>query len=930
MAPPSRPTAVLPAVGLLVAVVAVDVALQGVLGRESLISSWWTSVGLAVGLVAVVPVRRWPVVVALLLLEGVAVRIAVGVDVVGAAGISLAHAVTAVLGALVLTRGGRSRARLDTLGDLGLVTAAALLSGGIALAEPFVYGTRTTPTQLLEGCAQHAVSVLLLTPLALVGHRVRARADVDLELVAQLVVLAALTAAIFAPGQDLPLAFACVPALVWAALRFDVGIVAAELAAFALAVTLATAYGSGPIDEAGQRREITGLIVLLYVLCVVPLTLPLALTMGQRLRLMDRLSADELIFRRNFTESPLGMLLLHEHDGELVIDELNAAAATVMGASHDAIAGRRLGEVIATVDRTDHLLTSFVQGRTDSWHGQAVVLGRPGSRVEVAIAVLDWRDGSRVYSAQMLDGTREHDAHRRLEAAYRLNDATLDTTACIILVADADGTVVRVNAATHEITGYGEADLVGRRLWDIPISALSRTEAEAMFVWPNRSGYPMVSEQLTRTAHGMPLRIVWNNNLVLDDHGQPSYAVLTGIDVTAERTSTGLMSHLLSASIATALVGVDSLGRITLFNAGAAHMLGWPTETMLGRPFVGLFDADHLASRTGSTGDHEAFLCLVGLIGDRDETPARDWIWRTRHGHELVVSMTLSVTEDLGDGQLSILCVGRDVTAQREAQETLVAALEKERTAVERLRFLDRAKDEFVSTVSHELRTPVTSIMGYTEMLRDGSVVGPSPDQVPMLERIARNSQRLIAICNDLLLLSGFEADATLGTRTRVDLRTCVTEAAESLSVAPSEHGVELDIAPGTTPLEVTGDPGQLDRLVANLLGNAVKFTPAGGRVRASLDRDDTHAVLTVDDTGIGIPTGDHEAIFQRFYRSEEAQVQAIPGTGLGLSIVAAIAKAHEGRIEVESEPGRGTTFRVSIPLTDQPQPLAAGANPPG
>lgn len=901
---------------LLVAVAVVEALVA--LDAETISSTWWTSVGLGVALLALSPVRRWPAYVVALVAVVVGVRLAVGDPLDASLADACSHALEAVVGALVLTRALRRPARLVTQADLSGLVTASLVVGVLALGEPVVRGGALPTADLLfVTVASHAVSTMLLCSVVLLSSRTRLPSAAVPELVVQLLALSAVTAVVFAPDQQFPLAFGPLPLLVWAALRFDSGIVVAQLTGFAVAVTTTTGRGHGPFASSGLDANDTGTVVLTYLLTSTLISLPLALTVRHRLRLMARVSADEHLFRRSFTESPLGMMMLREEAGDLVIDELNTAVCTILDARHDDIVGRRLGDVLDTYDPTDHGLTALLRGTRDAWHGHAVALGRPGSRLEVAVVSLDWRDGARIYSAQMLDVTQEHDAHRRLVAAHRLNDATLDTTACIILVTDATGTVVRVNAATRDITGYGDHELLGHRLWNTPLSALSRAETEAMFVWPNRSGYPMVTERLGRTAEGDPLRIVWNNNVVRDELGLPSYAVLTGIDVTAERSSTGLMSHLLSASIATALIGVDGKGRITLFNAGASHMLGWPAAEIVGMPFIDLFDQGQVHARTGSVGSHDAFLSLVGMIGDRDESPARDWTWRTRNGHELIVSMTLSVTEDLGEDRVGFLCVGRDVTEQREGQETLVAALEKERTAVERLSALDHAKDEFVSTVSHELRTPVTSIIGYTEMLRDGSIVEASPEQLPMLETIARNGQRLVAICNDLLLLSGFDADMTMGVRTRVDLRESVRSAAETLSVVPDEHGVTLLLEPGTSPLVVTGDSGQLDRLVANLLGNAVKFTPAGGRVTASLGHDGERALLTVADTGIGIPAEDLDTVFQRFYRSQEAQLRAIPGTGLGLSIVAAIVKSHEGEIAVESEVGVGTTFRVSIPLTE-------------
>ena len=212
-------------------------------------------------------------------------------------------------------------------------------------------------------------------------------------------------------------------------------------------------------------------------------------------------------------------------------------------------------------------------------------------------------------------------------------------------------------------------------------------------------------------------------------------------------------------------------------------------------------------------------------------TRARDWTWVSRTGERHTIATTLSVAADAFAAQVGFLCLGRDVTEQRQSQELLVAALDKERTAVDRLRQLDEAKNEFVSTVSHELRTPVTSIVGYTEMLADGSVVEPDPAQVPLLATIARNGQRLVLICNDLLLLSGLDSGAAVWERETVELAALFDHVEQALRPLLVGRDLTLDMRPGDEPLEVLGDRAQLERVLLNLLSNAVKFTEDGGSI---------------------------------------------------------------------------------------------------
>ena len=534
------------------------------------------------------------------------------------------------------------------------------------------------------------------------------------------------------------------------------------------------------------------------------------------------------------------------------------------------------------------------------------------------------------FAAQLLDVTAEYDARHGLEAAQTLTNATLDTTNCIIMVTDIEGIVVRINTATSVITGYGEEELLGRKVWDTGITPSEADDVEALFMWPNRSGVPIVRECDALTKSGEKLRIVWNTNIVRDEHGNAMYAVMTGIDVTAERTTAGLVNHLMEASLTTAIVGIDTAGRISVANSGIQHLLGYERDELVGEPFHRLLKGSELLERTGADTLDEAFDILVRGLGRDGETRARDWTWVTKAGGEQLVSMTLSVAQDAFAAQSGYLCVARDVTEQRHSQEMLIAALDKERTAVERLRSLDQAKNEFVSTVSHELRTPVTSIVGYTEMMTDGSIVAPLPDQIPLLETINRNGQRLISMINDLLMLSGLDSESVQWRHDPVDLAATVAPIEEAIRPLLNGRHLNFEVDRPVSMVPVLGDRAQLERVMINLLSNAVKFTEDGGTVGFGVGIRDDQAIITVRDTGIGIPTDEQGDLFQRFFRSSTAQVRQIQGTGLGLSIVSAIVSGHGGSIDVKSGHMQGSTFTVKLPLVKSRTADARGLTLPG
>ena len=272
-----------------------------------------------------------------------------------------------------------------------------------------------------------------------------------------------------------------------------------------------------------------------------------------------------------------------------------------------------------------------------------------------------------------------------------------------------------------------------------------------------------------------------------------------------------------------------------------------------------------------------------------------------------------SIVEDDG---VPVRMVGamQDVTERTAIEQEREQLLAREREQVERLRELDRLKDAFVASVSHELRTPLTSIRGYLELVLDGEGGELTADQERFLQVVDRNAERLLRLVGDLLFVAQVDAGTIALERSGVDLAELAEESVTAARPAAATKGVDLMLTAEGLPT-IAGDRARLAQLLDNLISNAVKFTPAGGRVDLRVFADDGKAVVEVHDTGIGIPASEQVRLFERFFRSSSATEQAIQGTGLGLSIAKAISEAHGGTIAVASEEGEGTTFRVELPL---------------
>jgi PAS domain S-box-containing protein len=349
----------------------------------------------------------------------------------------------------------------------------------------------------------------------------------------------------------------------------------------------------------------------------------------------------------------------------------------------------------------------------------------------------------------------------------------------------------------------------------------------------------------------------------------------------------------------------DLESRFLFVSAGwlAAYAPGHSAEELIGKTDFDVFSNQHAAD---AFADEQQIIQtgkpIAGQV-ERETYTGRPDAW---------VSTTKMPLLD-ADGQIiGTFGISRDVTAQVSAERMLARQAAELSSQNEQLRELDRLKDQFIAAVSHELRTPLTSIIGYIELLEDEGADGPNTGE--FAEVIGRNAEQLLRLVGDLLFLSRIRS-GNLG------LEFGVTNLAEAAAEAVAEarpdaqlKNIDLTLTAAAVP-PFTADPGRISQLLGSLISNAVKFTGDGGRVEVGVHAADDQAMITVADTGVGIPGADLERIFERFYRTAAATRQVIPGTGLGLAIAKGIVEAHNGSITVDSTEGQGSTFTVQLPL---------------
>jgi PAS domain S-box-containing protein len=335
-------------------------------------------------------------------------------------------------------------------------------------------------------------------------------------------------------------------------------------------------------------------------------------------------------------------------------------------------------------------------------------------------------------------------------------------------------------------------------------------------------------------------------------------------------------SDAILANIADGIVAVDREDAIVLWNATAEQITGVPAEEALGRRVADVLQRELTAGEDGPTGERQvAFL---------------------RGGKEVWLSLTEAVMVDPTGAVAGRIFAFRDISTER---------------------VVEQMKSDFVATVSHELRTPLTSIYGFGETLLRADVEFSDAERRTFLTYIASESERLINIVDDLLNVARLET-GTLGLNlSRTDLGEVVSETvsrfAEHLN---GDFTLDVEVQPGS--VYVRADREKLTQIVTNLMDNAVKFSPDGGRIAVSARRRSDTAEIRIADQGIGIARADQQRIFTKFYRAGDASELSPQGTGLGLFLARGLLAAMGGRIWVESTEGEGSTFVFELPVVKE------------
>jgi NtrC-family two-component system sensor histidine kinase KinB len=457
-----------------------------------------------------------------------------------------------------------------------------------------------------------------------------------------------------------------------------------------------------------------------------------------------------------------------------------------------------------------------------------------------------------------------------------------------------EGVITWCNDRAEEIYGYAKGELIGKDVSFFYPTGISPAEFTKLVIRELKQKGLFQGSTKVRRKDGSVMDVEYSITQIPDKYSFEVVAVARNI-TERKRIEEALRQseanyRMLVESSPDGVISVDNKVRIVDCNEEICRLLGYPKEELRGKDFRTLL-AGTLPEKLSAYYDQ---LTQKGLVETEFEFLA--------HGGRIIPVWAKIVGAYDTNGRLNqALVYIRDIAERQK---------------------LDQLKDEFIGLVSHELRSPLTVIVGAvnTALTEEGRLSREEMRQ--LLQDASWEAESLSHLLGNLLELSRAQADRLFLSREPVSIRNVLKEAVDRIKRQSSNHSFEIDLPKALPP--VHADELRLERILHNLLENAVKYSPDGGKIKVTARLEDNHVLIGVSDEGIGISLHDQARLFSPFERLAAQRLEGVKGIGLGLVVCRRLVEAHGGRIWVVSEPGQGSTFYFTLPLKDAESPVEA------
>ncbi|MEO8433936.1 MAG: PAS domain S-box protein [Pyrinomonadaceae bacterium] len=522
-------------------------------------------------------------------------------------------------------------------------------------------------------------------------------------------------------------------------------------------------------------------------------------------------------------------------------------------------------------------------------------LSSPDERLR---AVLRLQQKARSLEGEIVERKRAQEALGQREA--ELTDF-IENAALGMHWVGKDGLIKWANRSEMELLGYSREEYIGHHVAEFHADQeVIRDILEQL-----SRGEELHSHEARLKAKDGSIRHVLISSNVYWENGEFMHTRCFTRDITDRKRAEEASLHLAAivTSSADGIISKNLNGEILSWNEGAERIFGYRAEEVIGKPVTILIPPERID-------EEPAILDRLrrGELIDHYET-----VRVTKDGRPVNVSLTVSPIRDSSGKVIAASKIARDITERKRAEAELERLLAREQAARAEAESANRMKDEFLATVSHELRTPLTAIMGWSHMLRKGKL-----DEVTLaraVETIDRNAKAQAQLVEDILDVSRMIMGKLRLNVGPVDVAAVINAAIDSVQLAADSKGIKLEVTLDPSARRTVGDASRLQQVVWNLISNAIKFTPSGGRVAVRLERADPFVQIRVTDTGCGINPDFLPFVFDRFRQADGTPTRMHGGLGLGLAIAKHLVELHGGSVQADSAgDGQGATFTINLP----------------
>ncbi len=634
---------------------------------------------------------------------------------------------------------------------------------------------------------------------------------------------------------------------------------------------------------------------------------------SERLEVERILRQSQATLRRIFDSVSDPLSVTDMSDGTYL--DVNDAFLKVFGYTREEIVGKHVWEVPRTKragDPMNDVIRLYTHGEVRN--SEALVQSKDGRDIPCLISTVVLElDG------QQCGLTIARDISERLEAEHSLRESQaalrkiFDSVADPLTLTDMTGVYLDVNDAFVKSSGYSREEVIGKRVWDIPLVDWSKADGSALVKLLNE-GTLLNSEAVVRSKDGREVPVLTSAVMIEISGKRCALTIARDISERKEqelklKQSEQYFRTLIESSSDVILV-IDYSGTIVFVGGAGRGELGYSGNDVMGTNGVALVHPDDILRQAEATRD--AFQNPEKIVRSESRIRAADGRW-------VECEFVGRATTD-PNGNPIMMTTMRNISERKRAEKELAAARDQALAA-------SKAKSEFLSSMSHEIRTPMNAILGMSDLMAETDL---TPEQRRCLDTVIGNGTALLELINSILDLAKVESGRMSLEKVAFDVEELTEKVADTLAVRAHEKGLELVLrfAPDL-PQTLIGDPLRIRQILTNLIGNAIKFTEKGEvvvEVKRDIAAPHSGALkFSVRDTGIGIDAEKLGTIFSPFTQADSSTTRRYGGSGLGLAIVERLVTLMGGYVLAESVPGKGSLFyfTVQLDLPEHPQPRA-------